>query len=133
MIKNFVKITFKENSESGRTKVWLVKSRITERQIGEIKWHRDWTRYCFFGHFDLPLTGEVMNEISQFVIEETERHKTNYRLEISKLKVVLTKYRKDGKPKLKPGRKAYQPDLESGIMSEMKEIEYEFDRSMEIT
>lgn len=61
-------------SPSGKTRVWSVRSVYGGADLGVVKWHAPWRRYCFFPGPAL-FEEDCLRDIADFVEERTMRHK----------------------------------------------------------
>lgn len=72
----WIKFDFSCLSESGKTKIWTVRSKENGALLGRIKWYAQFRKYSFF-----PLTGTVFEndclcDLGSFCKEETQKHKS---------------------------------------------------------
>jgi len=63
-----------------KTSIWIIKTKLSKAliesyTIGLIKWHPAWRKYAFFPTESTIWEEDCLREISQFIEEETRKHK----------------------------------------------------------
>lgn len=72
-------ITFRKHewfglSKSRKTQVWHVDSSNGNVEVGVIKWHGPWRKYCFFPSGDMLFDQHCLRMIATFIEDETREH-----------------------------------------------------------
>ena len=70
----WLKFVVKENKP--KTKVYSVRSKISDCELGEVKWYPQWRHYCFFPTIELETvhSDRCMLSIAYFIMRLNEEH-----------------------------------------------------------
>jgi len=63
--------------EKPKTKVYSIQTIESDLEIGMIKWHPAWRKYCFFPDENTVWSTSCLYEISEFLVERNYVHKEN--------------------------------------------------------
>lgn len=56
------------------TSTWLVQAKRDGAVLGEVRWFRNWRKYCFFPATDCVFEEDCLTDIAAFIIWATEAH-----------------------------------------------------------
>lgn len=70
---SYLTITEVGSSASGKTGVWIVRSR--SGKLGTIRWFPRWRQYAFFPIEDTIYNAECLAEIGAFCMSATQEHR----------------------------------------------------------
>jgi hypothetical protein len=73
----YIDFEFYAESDSKKTKIFGVVTKIGAKQLGKISWYGPWRRYCFYPIFgDITIFEETcLRDIANFIEEQTKEHK----------------------------------------------------------
>jgi hypothetical protein len=75
MMSQFLDFDFECKTPSGKTSIWIVKSRNSRATLGGIMWSGAWRKYIFRTISDCDFDWNCLAEIIEFCKLETEKHK----------------------------------------------------------
>ncbi len=73
-MKNYLTFT-NSRSYTGNTFVWDVVNSTSMVDLGQIKWHGPWRRYCFYPYAPTIWAQNCLLEIVAFIEQEMEKRK----------------------------------------------------------
>lgn len=72
---SFLEFEFECKTPSGKTSVWIVKSKSSGSVLGGILWSGAWRKYVFRTIADCDFDGNCLREIIEFMEARTKEHK----------------------------------------------------------
>ena len=68
-------IRFVHEDELKKTHIWSVQTNDTGYELGIIKWHPSWRKYCFFPGLDTVFENICLHEIAEFIKQKMAEKK----------------------------------------------------------
>lgn len=76
-VEKYIDIEEHGTSESGKTKIWLVKNTRAVETIGHIAWHGPFRKYCFYPVSNTLFDHDCLRLIGDHCEESTKEHYRN--------------------------------------------------------
>lgn len=64
---------------TGKTKTFMVFSRVNNAHLGYVRWYSPWRRYCFFPADSTIFDGACLDQMCQFIVAQNLDHKAGIR------------------------------------------------------
>lgn len=74
-MSQFLEFEFVEKTPSGKTSIWIIKSKNSGNTLGGILWSGAWRKYIFRTADDCNFDGGCLREIIEFMETRTAEHK----------------------------------------------------------
>ena len=70
MRKDTKYMVFQEIRDTGKTKLWEVRNKVSGDLLGQVRWYGPWRQYCFMPKSCTVFSGTCNTEISTFIEEQ---------------------------------------------------------------
>ena len=71
----YIKFTDERPSLSGKTKIWIIRTKEGNAVLGTIKWFANWRYYGFYPESETVFEQQCLRDIANFCEEQTKLQK----------------------------------------------------------